>query len=65
LIFDEDLGGPVALIVGSEEDGITPDLLRMADATVSIPMKGQVGSLNVSVSAGVAIYEAIRQRSRQ
>ena len=61
-IFDEILTGPLALVVGSEEDGITPELLRMADAQVMIPMKGKVGSLNVSVSAGVAIYEAIRQR---
>jgi len=62
-IYAEDLTGPVALVVGSEEDGITPELLRLADAQVMIPMKGKVGSLNVSVSAGVAIYEAIRQRT--
>jgi 23S rRNA (guanosine2251-2'-O)-methyltransferase len=64
-IFDENLTGPLALVLGSEEDGITPDLLRMADAQVMIPMKGKVGSLNVSVSAGVAIYEAIRQRLKK
>lgn len=61
-IYSEDLSGPVALVVGSEEDGISAELLRLADAHVMIPMKGKVGSLNVSVSAGIAIYEAIRQR---
>lgn len=61
-IFSEDLTGPIALVVGSEEDGITPDLLRKADSQVMIPMKGKVGSLNVSVTAGIAVYEAIRQR---
>lgn len=64
-IFTEDLTGPIALVVGSEEDGITPDLLRQADSRVMIPMKGKVGSLNVSVSAGVAVYEAIRQRTTE
>ena len=63
VIYNEDLSGPVAIVVGSEEDGITPELLRLADSTVMIPMKGKVASLNVSVSAGVAIYEAIRQRT--
>jgi 23S rRNA (guanosine2251-2'-O)-methyltransferase len=62
-IYKTDLTGPVAIVVGSEEDGITPELLRLADAQVKIPMKGQVGSLNVSVSAGVAIYEGIRQKA--
>jgi 23S rRNA (guanosine2251-2'-O)-methyltransferase len=64
-IFTADLSGPLALVVGSEEDGITPDLLRLADIQVMIPMKGKVGSLNVSVSAGVAAYEVIRQRSEK
>lgn len=57
-----DLSGPVALILGSEEDGISDSLLRQADDLGKIPMKGQIGSLNVSVAAGVALYEAMRQR---
>ena len=61
-IYQGDFSGPVAIVVGSEEDGITPELLRLADQQVKIPMKGKVESLNVSVSAGIAIYEAIRQR---
>lgn len=62
LIYEADLNAPLALVMGSEEDGVSPELLRQADELVKIPMKGRVGSLNVSVAAGVAIYEAIRQK---
>lgn len=62
-IFNVSLGGPIALVVGSEEDGISDALLRDADELVRIPMKGKIGSLNVSVAAGVAIYEVVRARS--
>jgi len=58
-----DLTGPIAIIMGSEEDGISPELLRMADNHVKIPLLGVVGSLNVSVATGVVLYEAVRQRS--
>jgi 23S rRNA (guanosine2251-2'-O)-methyltransferase len=58
-----DLTGPIAVIMGSEEDGISPELLRMADTHVKIPLLGAVGSLNVSVATGVVLYEAVRQRS--
>ncbi|GAB2578155.1 23S rRNA (guanosine(2251)-2'-O)-methyltransferase RlmB [Spirosoma areae] len=58
-----DLTGPIAVIVGSEEDGISPELLRLADTHVKIPLLGAVGSLNVSVATGVVLYEAVRQRS--
>jgi 23S rRNA (guanosine2251-2'-O)-methyltransferase len=57
------LNGPVALILGSEEDGISDNLLRDADELARIPMQGKIGSLNVSVAAGVAIYEVIRQHT--
>ncbi len=57
-----DLSGPIAIILGSEEDGISPEYLRMADAEVKIPVLGQIGSLNVGVAAGVALYEVQRQR---
>ncbi len=53
---------PTAIIMGSEEDGISRDLLKLADKAVKIPINGQIESLNVSVAAGVIIYEAIRQR---
>ncbi|AKD54816.1 23S rRNA (guanosine(2251)-2'-O)-methyltransferase RlmB [Spirosoma radiotolerans] len=58
-----DLTGPIAIIMGSEEDGISPELLRMVDTHVKIPLLGAVGSLNVSVATGVVLYEAVRQRS--
>lgn len=58
-----DLTGPIAIIMGSEEDGISPELLRMVDNHVKIPLLGAVGSLNVSVATGVVLYEAVRQRS--
>ncbi len=60
-----DLTGPLAIVMGSEEDGISPELLRMADNHVKIPLLGSVGSLNVSVATGVLLYEAVRQRSMQ
>ncbi|MBX2964246.1 MAG: 23S rRNA (guanosine(2251)-2'-O)-methyltransferase RlmB [Cyclobacteriaceae bacterium] len=64
LIYEIELKGPVALIMGSEEDGISDALLRSADELVKIPMKGEIGSLNVSVAAGIAIYEVVRQKIR-
>lgn len=62
-IYSVDLKGPIAMIVGSEEDGISQELLKSSDEHAKIPLKGKVGSLNVSVAAGIAIYEAIRQKS--
>ena len=61
-IYAADLTGPTALLMGSEEDGISPPLLKDADVLVKIPLNGKIESLNVSVAAGVAIYEAVRQR---
>lgn len=61
-IYDIEIAGPVALIMGSEEDGIDNALLRDADELAKIPMKGKIGSLNVSVAAGIAIYEILRRR---
>ncbi len=64
LIYEVDIKGPVALIMGSEEDGISDALLRSADELVKIPLKGEIGSLNVSVAAGIAMYEVVRQKIR-
>ena len=61
--FQTDLSGPAAVILGSEERGISPALLRVADNLVAIPMKGKTSSLNVSVAAGILLFEVIRQRS--
>lgn len=63
LLYEVNLNVPVALILGSEEDGISPQLLKEADYLAKIPMKGKISSLNVSVAAGISIYEAIRQKS--
>lgn len=54
-----------ALVLGPESTGLRADELRAADQTVSIPMHGQVESLNVSVAAGILLYEAARQRSTE
>ena len=53
---------PVALVLGAEDTGISPEILRLSDTFVSIPMFGNIGSLNVSVAAGITIYEVVRQR---
>jgi 23S rRNA (guanosine2251-2'-O)-methyltransferase len=63
-IFDVDFTLPTALIMGSEEDGVSQDLIRKVDQLAKIPMAGRIGSLNVSVATGIALYEAIRQRTK-
>lgn len=55
--------GPVAIIMGSEESGISDTLIRMADQLARIPIMGKIESLNVSVAASLMMYEAVRQRS--
>jgi 23S rRNA (guanosine2251-2'-O)-methyltransferase len=62
LIYEADFKGPIAIIMGSEEDGISPEYLKLCDDLVKIPMPGKIESLNVSVSVGVVLYEALRQR---
>jgi 23S rRNA (guanosine2251-2'-O)-methyltransferase len=57
------LNGPAVLIMGSEDKGISRELLALADQVVKIPMSGPIGSLNVSVAAGILLYEMVRQRS--
>jgi 23S rRNA (guanosine2251-2'-O)-methyltransferase len=53
---------PLAIIMGSEDEGVSPEHLRICDEMVSIPMLGTIDSLNVSVAAGVLMYETVRQR---
>jgi 23S rRNA (guanosine2251-2'-O)-methyltransferase len=57
------LKGPAVLIMGSEDKGISRELLSLSDYRVRIPVKGNIGSLNVSVAAGILLYEIARQRS--
>lgn len=62
-IYEIEFNRPVAILMGSEEDGISDVLLREADELAKIPQKGKIESLNVSVAAGVAMYEVVRQKS--
>lgn len=62
LVYDVDLTGPVAIVMGSEGKGISPAMLELADEKAAIPMAGEIGSLNVSIAAAVILYEAVRQR---
>lgn len=59
---DVDFTVPVAIVMGAEDTGISHEVLRLCDELVSIPMLGNIGSLNVSVAAGVMLYEVVRQR---
>ena len=61
-LYDVDLKGPVALVLGAEGDGMRQLTRKTCDQLVSIPMMGAVESLNVSVASGVCLYEAVRQR---
>lgn len=61
-IYEADLSGNTALIIGSEAEGISSETARMADLLVKIPMAGRAESLNASVAAGVMLFEAMRQR---
>ena len=62
-LYAPDYTQPTAIVMGSEEDGIRNDIIRIADHLAKIPMYGEIESLNVSVSAGIIIYEAVRQRA--
>lgn len=61
-LYDTDLSGSVALLLGAEGKGLRRLTREAADALVSLPMYGQVSSLNVSVASGICLYEALRQR---
>ena len=62
-LYQADLKGPIALVLGAEGDGMRQLTAKTCDALVSIPMRGAVESLNVSVASGVCLYEAVRQRT--
>jgi 23S rRNA (guanosine2251-2'-O)-methyltransferase len=61
-LYDADLAGPLALVMGSEGRGLRRLTRECCDFSLRLPMHGSVGSLNVSVAAGIALYEALRQR---
>jgi 23S rRNA (guanosine2251-2'-O)-methyltransferase len=62
-MWDTDLSGGIVLVLGAEGKGVRPLVRRACDGAVSIPLHGKVESLNVSVAAGLLLYEAVRQRS--
>ena len=64
-MYEADLTGPTALIIGGEHEGITRLVKEKADHVIRIPMRGTVNSLNASVAAGVLMYEIIRQRTKK
>ena len=62
LMYDVDMTGPLALVIGSEGEGVSRLVNKTCDGTISIPLKGQVNSLNASNAGAIAMYEALRQR---
>ncbi len=62
VLFDADLTGDIALVIGGEHKGIRPLVKRECDFLLSIPNRGNINSLNASVAGGIAMYEALRQR---
>jgi 23S rRNA (guanosine2251-2'-O)-methyltransferase len=62
VLFDADLTGPTAIVMGSEDEGISKEVMKLCDVQVAIPMVGAVQSLNVSAAAAVILFEVVRQR---
>lgn len=62
LIYDADFLKPTAILLGSEENGISNEYLKRSDMQVKIPMAGNIASLNVSVASGIVLFEAVKQR---
>lgn len=63
LIYDIDYDMPLAIVMGSEEDGISPECLSLCNERVKVPMFGKIASLNVSVATGLVLYEAVRKKN--
>ena len=61
-LYDADLKGPAAIVIGSEGEGMTRLAAENCDFLVSIPMRGKLNSLNASAAAAILLYEAVRQR---
>lgn len=61
-IYDIDFTEPVAIVMGSEDKGVNPSVLKVVDEKAKLPMYGTISSLNVSVACGAFLYEAVRQR---
>jgi 23S rRNA (guanosine2251-2'-O)-methyltransferase len=61
-MYQADLKGPAAIVIGSEGDGMSRLVQKSCDVTMHIPMKGRITSLNASAAASILLYEAVRQR---
>lgn len=64
MYYEHDYTLPVAIIMGSEEDGISSEYINRSDSQVKIPLMGKIHSLNVSVATGIILYEALKQRMK-
>lgn len=62
LVYDKDFSQPLALVMGNEGKGISSSVLKIVDEKAKLPLKGTIGSLNVSVACGAFLYEVVRQR---
>ena len=62
LLYDADLTKPTAIVMGSEENGISKEVLKLCDEQLAIPMIGAIESLNVSAAAAIMLFEVVRQR---
>ena len=60
--YNQDLKGPIAIVIGNEGTGISSLVKKNCDILINIPMKGKINSLNASVSTGIILYEALKQR---
>jgi 23S rRNA (guanosine2251-2'-O)-methyltransferase len=61
-VYDIDLNQPIAIIMGSEDKGVNPSILKLVDYKAKLPILGEIESLNVSVACGAILYETVRQR---
>ena len=61
-VYDIDLNQPIAIIMGSEDRGVNPSILKLVDFKAKLPLLGEIESLNVSVACGAILYEVVRQR---
>ena len=62
--YDQDLTGALGIVIGNEGSGMSDKVRKNCDFLVKIPMKGKVRSLNASVSTGIIVYEAVKQRTK-
>ncbi|MBD0778189.1 23S rRNA (guanosine(2251)-2'-O)-methyltransferase RlmB [Maribacter sp. ANRC-HE7] len=61
-VYDVSFKEPTAIVMGAEDKGVSPSVIKAADQTAKLPLLGEIGSLNVSVACGVFLYEVVRQR---